>query len=55
MGRQKNCAAVTMTVISVRHELIAWYERHGYEKQVKQSLSPMIPSFGLPKQAWSLL
>ena len=27
---QNNCTAITMTVISVRHELIAWYNRHGY-------------------------
>ncbi len=27
---EKNCKAIEMRVISVRHELIAWYERHGY-------------------------
>jgi hypothetical protein len=27
-----NCATVVMTVISLRAELIAWYERRGYKK-----------------------
>ena len=26
----QNCDAIEMTVISVREELIAWYNRHGY-------------------------
>jgi ribosomal protein S18 acetylase RimI-like enzyme len=29
-GRQTRCDRIHITVISVRHELIAWYERHGY-------------------------
>ena len=28
----KNCSSIIMTVISIRHELIEWYQRHGYEK-----------------------
>jgi ribosomal protein S18 acetylase RimI-like enzyme len=28
----KNCRSIIMTVISIRRELIEWYERHGYEK-----------------------
>ena len=28
----KNCSSIIMTVISIRRELIEWYERHGYEK-----------------------
>ena len=28
----KNCSSIIMTVISIRHELIGWYQRHGYEK-----------------------
>jgi ribosomal protein S18 acetylase RimI-like enzyme len=27
---EKNCTAIEMRVITVRHELISWYERHGY-------------------------
>ena len=25
-----NCVSIYMTVISIRHELIDWYKRHGY-------------------------
>jgi ribosomal protein S18 acetylase RimI-like enzyme len=28
----KNCSSIIMTVISIRRELIEWYERHGYER-----------------------
>lgn len=31
----KNCRAIFMMVFSVRPELIAWYERHGYQKTGK--------------------
>lgn len=31
-ARRENCRAIFMTVFSVRPELIAWYERHGYHK-----------------------
>ena len=29
-ARKQKCASIFMTVISIRHELIAWYVRHGY-------------------------
>lgn len=50
-AHQKGCDGITMTVISVRHELIAWYERHGYQKTGETEPFPTDPSFGLPKQA----
>ncbi len=31
-AREQGCPAVFMRVISIRHELIAWYERQGYYK-----------------------
>lgn len=31
-ARREGCRAIFMTVFSVRTELIAWYERHGYYK-----------------------
>ena len=31
-ARQQGCPAVFMRVISIRHELMAWYERQGYYK-----------------------
>lgn len=29
-AKENKCSAIYMTVISVRDELIAWYQRHGY-------------------------
>ena len=45
------CDSITITVIAVRHELIAWYERHGYRATGETQPFPQDPSFGLPKQA----
>ena len=46
-----HCRAITMTVISVRHELIAWYERRGFRATGETKPFPMDdPAFGLPKQ-----
>lgn len=44
------CSVITMTVISVRKELIAWYERHGYQSTGETEPFPADPAFGLPKQ-----
>lgn len=48
---QVHCTAIQMTVISVRSELIAWYERHGFRKTGQTEPFPADPAFGLPKQA----
>jgi ribosomal protein S18 acetylase RimI-like enzyme len=43
--------AIEMTVISVRHELIAFYERRGYKNTGKTKPFPMNDdNFGQPKQ-----
>ncbi|MGQ0737765.1 MAG: GNAT family N-acetyltransferase [Bacteroidota bacterium] len=31
-AKQQGCPAIFMRVVSIRHELIAWYERKGYYK-----------------------
>ena len=31
-AKEQGCPAVFMRVISIRHELVAWYERQGYNK-----------------------
>ncbi|AEE50520.1 GNAT family N-acetyltransferase [Haliscomenobacter hydrossis] len=31
-AQQQDCRAIFMTVFSVRTELVAWYERHGYHR-----------------------
>ena len=48
--KEQNGDIITMTVISVRTELIAWYERHGYTKTSETKPFPTDPAFGIPKQ-----
>lgn len=48
---EKNLGKIEMTVISVRSELIAWYERHGYVRTGETKPFPMNnPNAGLPTQ-----
>ena len=49
------CRAIVMTVISVRHELIAWYERRGYRSTGETLPFPNDPRFGVPKQPLSFI
>ena len=46
-----NCALMTMTVIDVRAELIAWYERRGYRRTGRFRPFPYGDArFGLPRR-----
>jgi ribosomal protein S18 acetylase RimI-like enzyme len=47
---QQGCDAIVMTVISVRKELIAWYERLGYKDTGKRKPFPEDEPFGIPKK-----
>jgi len=38
--REQGAACVQMTVIALRHSLIAWYERRGYRRTGKSELFP---------------
>lgn len=50
-ARVNKFSYIVMSVISVREELIAWYERKGYVKTGEKKPFPMNdPKFGLPKQ-----
>ncbi len=50
VAREWGCRRMRMTVISVRGELIAFYERRGYAKTGKTEPFPENdPRFGLPK------
>lgn len=49
-ARNQRCRAITMTVITARHELIAWYQRHGYAATGETQPFPDDPRFGIPKQ-----
>jgi len=49
-ARKRNCIAVFMSVISIRKELINWYEKHGYVNTGKRKPFPEDdPRFGIPK------
>lgn len=50
VAREWGARRVEMTVISVREELIAWYERRGYRRTGERRPFPMSDArFGLPK------
>jgi ribosomal protein S18 acetylase RimI-like enzyme len=50
-GRSLGCRAVYMTVISIRKELIDWYQRHGYRPTgERKPFAFSDPRFGQPKQ-----
>ena len=50
-AQEENIPKIVMTVISVRAELIAWYERHGYVQTGEIKPFPMDdPNFGMPKE-----
>ena len=49
-AQQQGCSSVIMTVITVRHELIQWYERRGYCLTNERRPFPKDPRFGIPKQ-----
>ena len=45
---EKACGSIIMNVISLRPELIGWYERHGYRRTGKTSPFPSDNKFGRP-------
>ena len=49
-ARSNDCSVIYMNVISLRHELIAWYERHGYHLTGETSPLPADNRFGVPTQ-----
>lgn len=49
-AKKNNCSVIEMTVISVRHELIDWYERSGYQQTSKRSPFPDDGKFGMPRE-----
>lgn len=55
-ARDKQCLAITMTVISQRHELIAWYKRRGFQETGAVHPFPDDPErFGQPKTPLSFI
>lgn len=49
-ARQEHCSSIVMTVISLRKELIEWYERRGYHQTEERHPFPSDPRFGIPRQ-----
>lgn len=49
-ARQQKCTSIFMKVISVRSELIAWYEKQGYVPTGKREPFPDDTRFGVPVQ-----
>jgi ribosomal protein S18 acetylase RimI-like enzyme len=45
-----HCPCIFMSVISVRHELIAWYQRHGYAKTGETKPFMVDERYGKPTQ-----
>jgi N-acetylglutamate synthase-like GNAT family acetyltransferase len=55
-ANEKGCTQIRMTVISIRKELIAFYERRGYKATGKTEPFPMNdPRFGIPKTPLTFL
>jgi len=52
---EQNCSSIYMTVISARHELIAWYMRHGYEPTGESKPFLVDERFGVPTQPLELI
>ena len=56
IAHARQCARIRMTVINLRTELLAFYERRGYEKTGKTEAFPENdPRFGIPKQKFHFL
>lgn len=49
-AEKNNCPCIFMNVISLRAELIAWYERHGYYQTDERKPFPNDERFGIPTQ-----
>lgn len=49
-GKQQGCRAIVMTVISLRRELIDWYQRHGYRRNGETRPFPNDEKFGIARR-----
>jgi ribosomal protein S18 acetylase RimI-like enzyme len=45
---EHGCPCIFMNVISLRHELVAWYQKQGYYKTGESKPVPSDPRFGVP-------
>lgn len=49
-ARAQQCPGIFMNVLSVRQELVAWYERHGYRQTGERQPFQVDAKFGRPVQ-----
>ncbi|PWT96641.1 MAG: GNAT family N-acetyltransferase [Bacteroidetes bacterium] len=54
-GRELECDSIKLKVISIRKELIDWYERHGFNKTGELQPFPHDDNFGLATMELQLL
>jgi ribosomal protein S18 acetylase RimI-like enzyme len=54
-ARQHGCTRIKISVLSARPELLAWYERHGYQRTGQSEPFPATVEFGQPQQPLVLL
>lgn len=54
-ARQHGCTRIKISVLSARPELVAWYERHGYQRTGTSEAFPDTTEFGRPRQPLVLL
>ncbi|RSK44802.1 GNAT family N-acetyltransferase [Hymenobacter perfusus] len=54
-ARKLGCTGISISVISVRHELLAWYERLGFRRTGATVDFPTDARFGIPRQAEPLV
>jgi ribosomal protein S18 acetylase RimI-like enzyme len=54
-AKNNNCANIRITVISARPELIAWYERHGYQRTGEIQPFHAGEKFGVQQQPLELV
>jgi ribosomal protein S18 acetylase RimI-like enzyme len=54
-AKQEGCNSIYMRVISLRHELISWYEKLGYSRTGQTEAFPEDNRFGIPTQPLEFL
>ena len=54
-AKEQHCSLIYMTVITVREDLIAWYERNGYQRTGKVLPFPVDERFGIPTQPLDMM
>lgn len=54
-AKEQHCSLIYMTVITAREDLIAWYERNGYQRTGKVLPFPVDERFGIPTQPLEMM